>query len=47
VLCVMFSHCYVHLLVIVSTWKICMFKFGILVVSEIENILYFKKINEE
>ena len=38
---------YVHLLVTVITCKLCMFKFGIVVACDIENILHFKKINEE
>ena len=38
---------YMYLLVTVITCKICMFKFGILVACDIENILHFKKINEE
>jgi len=38
---------YVHLLITVITCKIRMFKFGILVACDIENILHFKKINEE
>jgi len=39
-----FLSIYVYLLVTVITCKICMFKFGIVVACDIENILHFKKL---